>query len=222
MLVPLCKKRGIQCVPTYIRAPGHRVLTIFVKNFGSKWNFKIFILIFKKIFWERARARVYVQAGREGQGRESQAASTPSTKPDAGLQLVAVRSWPELKSRVGPLADWAPEAILQMELKVSLTIYKWDRSSLLLLWFIVRFLSSTHACFIVSCSCFTALFPPPLFSWGLNYLFCSHFLCVLGNYSSTCWVLMAEHVALKRTTLHTDYLELKGFENSRYQDLRQF
>ena len=39
--------------------------------------------------------------GREKRERESQADSVLSTEPDAGLDLISLRSQPELKPRVG-------------------------------------------------------------------------------------------------------------------------
>ena len=42
--------------------------------------------------------------------RESQAGSMPSTEPNMGLDLMTLRSWPELKSRVGHLTKWATQA----------------------------------------------------------------------------------------------------------------
>ena len=62
--------------------------------------------------WERDR----VWAGeehreREGE-RESQAGSTLSAEPDTGLNLTTVKSWPELKSRVGHSTDWATQVPL--------------------------------------------------------------------------------------------------------------
>ena len=58
--------------------------------------------MFIYLFWER------VGAEREGE-TESQADSTLSTEPRAGLNLMnwIMRSWPEPKSRVGRLTDWA-------------------------------------------------------------------------------------------------------------------
>jgi len=44
--------------------------------------------------------------------KESWAGSTPSTEPDVGLDLTALRSWPEQKSRIGCLIDWATQAPL--------------------------------------------------------------------------------------------------------------
>jgi len=46
---------------------------------------------------------------REGE-RESQAGSAFRAEPDVGLNLMTVRSWPELKSRVGGLTNWATQA----------------------------------------------------------------------------------------------------------------
>ena len=48
-------------------------------------------------------------AEREGE-REPQADSTVSTEPDTGLSLMTLRSWPEPKSRVSHLTNWATQA----------------------------------------------------------------------------------------------------------------
>ena len=46
--------------------------------------------------------------GTEGEGeKEIQAVSTPSPEPEAGLNPTALRTWPEPKSRVRCLTDWA-------------------------------------------------------------------------------------------------------------------
>lgn len=58
-------------------------------------------------FFKRVRRAV----GAEGDGeRESQADSTLSVEPIAGFDLTILRSWPEWKSRVRALADWATQA----------------------------------------------------------------------------------------------------------------
>jgi len=45
---------------------------------------------------------------RETEGeREPQAGSTPSADPNVGLDPMTPRSWPELRSRVGRLINWA-------------------------------------------------------------------------------------------------------------------
>ena len=47
--------------------------------------------------------------GAEGE-RESQADSQVSMEPEAGLHLKTLRSWPELKPRVGHSTAWATQA----------------------------------------------------------------------------------------------------------------
>ena len=77
-------------------------------------SFLFFSLKFIYLFWERDRVRVCV-GGRlrwaEGE-RESQASFAPSAEPDAGLDLTnwTVRSWPELRTSVRSLTDWATTA----------------------------------------------------------------------------------------------------------------
>ena len=52
--------------------------------------------------------------GEEGEGkRESQAGSTPPWKPNTGLELMTLRSWPEPVSRVS-LFDWATQVSLYL------------------------------------------------------------------------------------------------------------
>ena len=65
--------------------------------------FKICLFI-----WERVRARAHArESEEEGQReRESQADSMLSVKPSAGLNLMTLRSQPELKPRLGRLTDW--------------------------------------------------------------------------------------------------------------------
>ena len=41
--------------------------------------------------------------------RESQADSTPSLEPDAGLDFMTLRSWPEPQSHVRYSTDWATQ-----------------------------------------------------------------------------------------------------------------
>ena len=52
-----------------------------------------------------------VWAERQGE-RESQAGFLPSAEPDAGLDLMVLKSWPEPKSRVGCLTDWGTQVTL--------------------------------------------------------------------------------------------------------------
>ena len=63
--------------------------------------------------FERESEREWAWAGWRAEGeRESQADSVPSTEPNAGLHLTTLRSWPEPKSRVQRLTDWATQAPL--------------------------------------------------------------------------------------------------------------
>ena len=58
----------------------------------------------KWFIWERKHGGWEEQRERE---RESQANSEMSIEPDLGLGITNLRSWPELKPRVGCLTDWA-------------------------------------------------------------------------------------------------------------------
>ena len=63
----------------------------------------MFVLFFRE---SEHRHKGVSMGGTEGEReRASQAGSMPSTEPDEGLDLTTVRSWPELKSRVGRLTD---------------------------------------------------------------------------------------------------------------------
>ena len=66
---------------------------------------KDYIYLFER---ESERERAWAGWRAEGE-RESQADSVPSTEPNAGLHLTTLRSWPEPKSRVGRLTDWATQ-----------------------------------------------------------------------------------------------------------------
>ena len=63
---------------------------------------KDFMYLFYKTAWAGRGAKAEAQ-------RESQAQSTLSMEPDAGLDCMTQRSWPELEPRVGHLTDWAPQ-----------------------------------------------------------------------------------------------------------------
>ena len=56
--------------------------------------------------WERKKEREHEgRGGKVQRERESQADSILSAEPDAGLNLMTLRSWPEPKPRVGRLTD---------------------------------------------------------------------------------------------------------------------
>ena len=80
----------------------------------ASWVYSFFLGVgwgkFIYLFWERERERER-EAEREGE-RESQAGSTVSSEPDTGLHPMIMRSWPELKSRVRCLTDWATQAFI--------------------------------------------------------------------------------------------------------------
>ena len=79
----------------------------------------LFIYLFILRERERARAREHALAWagegqREGE-RESQAGSLQSAwSPTPGLNPRTMRSWPELKSRVRCLSDWATQVSLNL------------------------------------------------------------------------------------------------------------
>ena len=68
-------------------------------------------------FWERERGWAHAWAGGGeavggAEGEEERTLSRfhlrLSAEPEAGLDVMTLRSWPELKSRVKHLTDWAP------------------------------------------------------------------------------------------------------------------
>jgi len=61
------------------------------------------------VFRENSSEHVSNGRGRERE-RESQTDSALSTEADAGLDLMTLRLWPELKSRFGCLTDGATQA----------------------------------------------------------------------------------------------------------------
>ena len=66
---------------------------------------------FKFIYFERQRERESAGASRGEAGRESQAVFTLSAQsPMQGSNSRTMRSWPEPKSRVRCLTDWATQA----------------------------------------------------------------------------------------------------------------
>ena len=89
----------------------------------------IYLLLFFERDWERERAE------RE---RESQAGSMQSVQsPTWGWNSQTVRSWPESKSRVRCLPDWAPQGPqIHMSLKLSPATFK---PSLLVFYFFFSF-----------------------------------------------------------------------------------
>ena len=71
------------------------------------------------------------RGGAEGEGkRESQADLMLSMVPNLGLDLMTLRSWPRLKSRVGHLTDWATQEPLKINSSRHLgsgNLYKYHR-----------------------------------------------------------------------------------------------
>ena len=58
--------------------------------------------------WLSYPVNFYFRSGRlRERGRESQVESPMSAEPNVGLNLRALRSWPDRKPRVGQLTDWA-------------------------------------------------------------------------------------------------------------------
>lgn len=55
--------------------------------------------------------------GTEGEGENRPSDSPLSVEPDSGLDPKTLRSWPELKSRVGCLIDWVTQALLEIFFK---------------------------------------------------------------------------------------------------------
>jgi len=64
--------------------------------------------------WEKVGERECEHEQTEGGEAEGQADSTLSTEPNAGLDSRIPRPWPEPKSRVGHLTDWATQAPLHI------------------------------------------------------------------------------------------------------------
>ena len=82
----------------------------------KKCSFFLFFNIFFNfyLFWEREReqAREWGK-GKERRERESQAGSEPTAQsPTWGSNPQTASSWPEQKSRVRGLTDWAPRSVL--------------------------------------------------------------------------------------------------------------
>ena len=77
--------------------------------------FVVFFQRFIYLFWgERHRKRESVHIHEVGKGRRRRreripAGSMPSSESNMKLDLTALRSWPELKSRVGRFTDWASQ-----------------------------------------------------------------------------------------------------------------
>ena len=72
--------------------------------------------------------RAHMSRRREGERdrdreRESQADSMPSTEPDVGFDLMTVSSWPEPKSKVGHLTDWATSSAFTYFLSICFRDY---------------------------------------------------------------------------------------------------
>jgi len=66
--------------------------------------FILFFFLDLFIFWERESAWEWVWEGGEGE-RESQTDALLSMEPNVGLDLMTLRSWPELKSKVRHLTN---------------------------------------------------------------------------------------------------------------------
>ena len=80
------------------------------------------------------RESVWAGKGAEGEGeRESQADSPLNAEPDVGLSPGALRSWPELKSRISCLRDWATRCSPTCRLWFPSFLVHWLRELLLLL-----------------------------------------------------------------------------------------
>ena len=122
---------SIQMVPLYIPLEGstytiffleysysyfHHFLTFFSDlTWWATFPWKLaFIYLFSRfylfLFRKKETERVG-QVGIEGEGeRQSKAGSKLSVEPNIELDLMTLRSWPELKSRVGCLTNWAIHA----------------------------------------------------------------------------------------------------------------
>ena len=68
---------------------------------------KEFSFILKSIHFERAHVHKLGRGRERGGERESKAGSTLTVEPHVGLSPMTVISWPEPKSRVGCLTNWA-------------------------------------------------------------------------------------------------------------------
>ena len=81
----------------------------------------VFIYSFFKIFYLFIRERVSEQGGR---GKEYQADFLLRMEPPTDLDPTTLRSWPELKSRVGCLTNWATQMPLCFCLLKTILYYK--------------------------------------------------------------------------------------------------
>ena len=69
------------------------------------------------LFWREREHEQHAEEEREGE--KSQADSMLSVEPNARLDLMTLRSWPELKSRVQRLMDWTTEVTWNLECKAT-------------------------------------------------------------------------------------------------------
>ena len=74
--------------------------------------------------WERKRESVCVSVGgrAEGDGEEVSKQTVLGSESDVGLNLMILRSWPELKSRVGGSTSWVTPEPLKLK-----TFLSWGR-----------------------------------------------------------------------------------------------
>ena len=90
---------------------------------------------------ERERLRLQVGKGQREVETESQAGSALSAQSLTwGSNSWTMRSWPDLRSRVGHLTDWATQALPTSSLSILQSMYIWALS---ILWLLAIVLLST-------------------------------------------------------------------------------
>ena len=109
------------------------------------------------------------EVGTEGEGKRESQADSHSTEPDSRLNPTTLRSWPELKPRVGCSTYWATQAPHNMEI-------------FLIVSFILYFLAGTFLC--VKNSYFSIFLSCIL--WILLGLVSFYIQCIKINYSIWC------------------------------------
>ena len=78
-----------------------------IKNFFLRFFFSVYLFTLRERAHEQERSR------KRRRERIPSRLCTVSTEPDVGLNHMTARSWPEPKSRVGHLPEWATQVPLQ-------------------------------------------------------------------------------------------------------------